>query len=280
MQRVFDEEAADLIAVRAVHVDGGAPRRRVAVGEVRTELAEIVPLGAEVVVHDVEHRGQPAGVAGVHESLEAVRAAVRDVCGEQIHAVVPPVPLAGELGHRHHLDRRHAERPQRIQPPDRGVARAFPRERAEVELVENVVGEREPPPPLIGPGKRAPRHLRRSVHAVRLEPRGRIGPLPGAVEAVQVARARRRVVDDRLVVAAPDRGHRDHAVARRDQVHVHRPRLGRPHEKARPAAAERGGAERRGGHAAGRVHPAGARDRSSRMPSSGIRTQSGRLFSS
>src|SRR5690606_9916104 len=64
VERVLDEEVADRAALRAVEVDPVAPGRAVAPGEELRVGAEIVPLGSEVVVDDVEEKGEAARVAG------------------------------------------------------------------------------------------------------------------------------------------------------------------------------------------------------------------------
>ena len=55
---VLDEVTPHARAVGPVEVDRGAPGRLVAVGEVRAVLAQVVALGAEVVVDHVEHDAQ------------------------------------------------------------------------------------------------------------------------------------------------------------------------------------------------------------------------------
>ena len=102
-----------------------APWRAVAVGEIGAERAEHVALGAEVVVDDVEDHGEPAPVALVDEALQAGRAAVGVLDGEGEHAVVAPVPSAGELGDRHQLDRGDPEIDQVIER-DRSPRRRCP----------------------------------------------------------------------------------------------------------------------------------------------------------
>ena len=96
VERVVDEEPPYLVAVGSVEVDGVAPRRVVAVGEVGPEGAEVVTLGAEVVVDDVEDQRETVGVAGVDQALEALRPAVGGVGGEQLDAVVTPIAFARE----------------------------------------------------------------------------------------------------------------------------------------------------------------------------------------
>ena len=91
LQRVVNEEPAHVVAVRAVEIERQSPRRLVAVGEVRAVLAEIVSLGTEVVVDDVEEDGQAARVTGVDETLQRDRSAVRLLRRADVDAVVAPV---------------------------------------------------------------------------------------------------------------------------------------------------------------------------------------------
>jgi hypothetical protein len=71
---------------------------------------QVVALRAEVVVDDVEQHHQPAGVGGVDQRLEVLRAG-RSGCPARTaeHAVVAPVARAGEVGDRHQLDGGDAE---------------------------------------------------------------------------------------------------------------------------------------------------------------------------
>ena len=48
-------------------------------------------------------------MGGVDEPLQAERAAVGGLGGAEVDAVVAPAARAGELGHGHQLDRRHAQ---------------------------------------------------------------------------------------------------------------------------------------------------------------------------
>ena len=72
-QRVVAEEPADLVAAGVIEIDRVAPRRVVAVGEIRAEPAQVVAGRSEVVVDDVENDRQAAGVAGVDQPLQIVR---------------------------------------------------------------------------------------------------------------------------------------------------------------------------------------------------------------
>ena len=76
VDRVVHDVATDLVAVRSVEVEPVPPRRLIAVREIRTQLGEVVPLRAEMVVHHVEQHGEARTVCGVDQALEAVRPAV------------------------------------------------------------------------------------------------------------------------------------------------------------------------------------------------------------
>ncbi len=116
------------------------------VGEVRTKRREVIPFRAHVVVDDVEGDGQFAMMAGVDETLQRERAAVRGVDGVGIDAVVAPITRAGKLRERHEFDRRDAQVLEIGETRDDRVERAFGRERADVQLVENVFCERQAAP--------------------------------------------------------------------------------------------------------------------------------------
>ncbi len=60
--RVLDDEAAHLVAVRAVVVHSRSPRRAIDIREVRPVLGEIISFGTDVVVDDIEHHGEPFAV--------------------------------------------------------------------------------------------------------------------------------------------------------------------------------------------------------------------------
>ena len=168
VQRVPDEEPAYLVASRAVDVDPVAPRRVMELAQVGAEALEVVALGPEVVVDDVEHDREAARVAGVDEAPEAVGAAVGRLGRPQVDAVVAPVARARELPHGHDLAGADAERDEVVEPLDRTVERAGLRERADVELVDHELRERGRAEPAVAPreGGRVDER-RRSVDASR-----------------------------------------------------------------------------------------------------------------
>src|SRR5262245_35709560 len=76
-QSILDEKLPDVIAMRSVEIQGHAPRGLVSIGEIRSELAQIVSFGAEVVVDDVEDHGQPTLMRSVDQSLQRLGTAIR-----------------------------------------------------------------------------------------------------------------------------------------------------------------------------------------------------------
>ena len=160
-----------------------APDRVVPTRDVRRERAQRLVAGADVVVDDVQQHGEAFRMRCVDETREPVGTAVRAMRGGQVEAVVPPATLAGEGRHGHQLDRSHAERTQASQTRDHGVERSLVRERADVELVDDEVVERDALPALVGPGERTRvDDCRRTSHAVRLCARARIGICLAAVD--------------------------------------------------------------------------------------------------
>jgi hypothetical protein len=214
---VGEEELPHLVAPRAVEAHGGAPRRAVAVGEVRAELAEVVPVGAEVVVDDVEHDGEPVRVAGVDEPLETVGAAVRVMRCPEVDAVVAPAVRPGELRDGHELDGRHAEVDEPGELRDRRAEGPRGRERADVQLVEDGRRERPGAPAGVRPAEGAVvDEARRPVHAGRLEGRAGVGPGRSAVEREGVVGAGPGVRDHGLEPPAAGGRHRVTRVADED----------------------------------------------------------------
>ncbi len=98
-QRVADDVAAHLAAVRSVQVDAAAPGVG-ALRQVRAVPVEVVPRRSEVVVDGVEDHAETAGVARVDEGLQPVRSTVALVHRVPEDAIVSPVvgsvePLTG-----------------------------------------------------------------------------------------------------------------------------------------------------------------------------------------
>src|SRR5436190_23199572 len=173
---VVDDESAHVIAVRVVVIERRPPRRLVLLGEVRAVAGEIIPLGPNVVVHDVENDGEPLGVRRVDEMLQPVWSTIVVLHRIEIDAVVSPVTRSGKLRDGHDLDRGHAKlASQTAQVGDDGRERAFIGEGADVQLVDDEVAHRDPAPVGVVPAKRIRvDDARRSVHAVWLPATHRI----------------------------------------------------------------------------------------------------------
>ena len=173
---VVDGQRAGALGVQPVVVDG-LPPLGLPVGEVvLREPVEVVPVGPEVVVDDVQDHRQPQPVGLGHEPAEVVGPAVAVVGGEQVHAVVAPAEVAGELGHRHHLQHGHPQLAQVGQPAGRALPGALGAEAADVQLVDDLPGQAHALPVAVVPGeRRGIDHLRGAVGALGLEARVGIG---------------------------------------------------------------------------------------------------------
>lgn len=110
IQRIADDEVAGAVRVLVIEVERFAPVSLVTFAEVvRRKAFEIVAVGSEMVVDDIENDGEPVTVSCVDESLEPVVIAINMIGREQLHAVVAPIPASGTLGNRHHFEHRDAE---------------------------------------------------------------------------------------------------------------------------------------------------------------------------
>jgi hypothetical protein len=88
---VFDEEPADMLALRPIEIDSLPPRCSISVSEIRPELGQIITFRAEVVVHDIERHREAMSVRGIHEPLKGARPSVTVLDRKRINAVVAPI---------------------------------------------------------------------------------------------------------------------------------------------------------------------------------------------
>ncbi len=139
---ILDHVFAHAGAVRAVVIDGVAPRGAVVVGKVGSQSPEIIAFRAEVVVDHIDDNRQTFTMAGVHQPLEARDATVGMLYGVRINAVVTPVALAGELGDRHQLQGVHPQFAQFRQTRDDRVESAFRGKGSDMQLVHHPLRER------------------------------------------------------------------------------------------------------------------------------------------
>ena len=147
---IVEDVIAHPVGAEVIQVDLLAPRGGTG-GEDLEELGQVVPGWAQVVVDDVQHDGQVALVAGIHEALQADRPAVLLLGRVPGHAVVAPVARAVEPVDGQDLDGVDAQLGERIQVLDRGLEGALRGEGADVHLVEHGVLEIGPAPVVVGP---------------------------------------------------------------------------------------------------------------------------------
>src|SRR5436190_1362075 len=180
-------------------------------------------------------------MTGIDESLERARTAVRILRRVRIRAIVSPVARAGKLRDRKQLDRGNAEVAQRVEARNDRVERPLRRERAGMQLIDDVVFERDAAPSRVVPFEIARDHFRRRVDAVRLMPRRGIGTLVAVRESVEIARAFTAIIDDHFVIA---RGRRLHGDALLVDEQLDTLVIRSPHAKLATVAIEHACAER------------------------------------
>ncbi len=185
---VLDKKIPHRLELEIESVAPGRLVRRVEI--IAAVTAEIIPVRPEMVVDHVENHRQAAPVRGVDQRPQVVRRAVNPRRRVEQHPVVTPVSFPGKIRHRHDLDRAHPERDEMIQLLDRAAKSARRGKRADVQFVNDQLGQRRRDPAFVRPGVVARiDHLGRPVHALGIETRSRIGPLV-SIEAVFVAIAR------------------------------------------------------------------------------------------
>jgi len=207
---ILHEELADVRVANTVEVDPRSPRRLVPIGEKRLGVgAQVVPLGPEVIVDDVEQHAQAACVRCIDEGLQLVGRPVCVLRCEQKHAVVSPVARAGRLGERHEFDRGDTECRQFVEPARRGSVGSLGRERTQVEFVQDDLVPR-PAGPVHGLPRVAARvndHARR-VHSSGLEARRGVGHAQVEIgKCKRVAAPDPRALDDAFEPALAARVH-------------------------------------------------------------------------
>ena len=107
---VGDEKLADRPRIRSVEIDGITPIVRIPAPEIMIgEDAEIIPVGAEVVVNDVENYSQAERMRVVDEVAQIIRSSVQTRRREKIDAVVTPPEVSGEIRNRHDFDNGDAD---------------------------------------------------------------------------------------------------------------------------------------------------------------------------
>ena len=188
-QGIVDEVARD-----GGKIDRHRPTpRRLDLGmEERARIAaEVIPVGAEMIVHDIEKHREAELVGGIDERLHFVGCAI--AFGDRIgqHAVIAPVARAAKGVDRHEFDRGHAQRCDfRQTGSDAGETAEHPHMHF---LDDHLLPG--PPLPVVGPpaiGVVIDHHAP-AVDAPRLRARRRIGHGDVVVDAEAIPRPCRQV---------------------------------------------------------------------------------------
>lgn len=133
------------------------------------KLAQVVAVRPEMVIHHIEQNGQTTVMGGVYQAAQAFWPTIDAGWSEEAYTIVAPVTVAGKIGHRHQLNRRHAQGTQVIQALDQGVKRAGGGCRTNVGFIDHQVCERQSLPAGIRPGKSGwVNHTGRAVNTVWL----------------------------------------------------------------------------------------------------------------
>ncbi len=183
-KHVLGEEAAHN---RLTEIDRRSPGRRVVLAkELRRVERQVVSVGSEMIVHDVEEDHQAKVVRRVDQRLQCVRRAVGRIGRVRQHAVVAPVAPPGEVVDRHQFDRGDAEIPQHRQSFRHAGKSAAG---ADVEFVKHGLAPGTPLPVRVPPriGARID-HDARTMHVIGLRACGRIGHQRAVRQAVAIAR--------------------------------------------------------------------------------------------
>src|SRR5690242_3198023 len=85
------EELADWPAIAIIKVDRPSPFVLVAVGKiVLGEMMQIIAVGTEVVVDDIQNDGDAQIVRAIDKGTQVIRMPIKAGGSEEIHAVVTP----------------------------------------------------------------------------------------------------------------------------------------------------------------------------------------------
>jgi hypothetical protein len=123
-----------------------------------------------MVVDHVENDGEPQRVRAIDETFERFVIAIVVIRREQLHAVIAPVPTSRTFGDRHDFQHGDAQVFQVLELSSCGVECAFRRERADVQLVDDLAFNVDAAPVRIGPLKLIRRYdLRRTMYTLRLK---------------------------------------------------------------------------------------------------------------
>src|SRR5690606_1984581 len=67
MEGIFDKKIAYTVGIRPIKIDCHAPRCSVVVRKIRAEMSDVIPLGSQVVVHDIQNDGNAPVMACINQ---------------------------------------------------------------------------------------------------------------------------------------------------------------------------------------------------------------------
>ncbi len=102
---VFSHELANGATILTVEVEGVAPLIVILPREVIVGVAaNVIAIGAEVVVNHVQNHADALLMCSVNKSAEIIGRAIEARRGEEIRPVVTPTKAAGKFRNGHHFE--------------------------------------------------------------------------------------------------------------------------------------------------------------------------------
>ena len=136
-QGIIDDEPAHPVAMRAIEIDCRTPHGLVLIGEVRSELPQMISIRPQMVINDVQQYGQTLCMTGIDEIGKLPRRAIGRKRCEHINAVISPATSTRKCRQGHQFKMRHAKLNQMRQLFPRRCVSAFGGECPDVELVQD-----------------------------------------------------------------------------------------------------------------------------------------------
>src|SRR3990172_1405385 len=111
------------------------------------------------------------------------------------------------------------------------VKSSFGGECADMQFVQDVALKRQTQPVSVFPGERGVDNLRWPMHALRLKPRSRVGPVFLVIESVMIKRSIWNIFDFCGKISVCGMRKQNRALCRRDNDHINRRSCRRPDAK-------------------------------------------------
>jgi len=98
---------------------------------------QIIAFRPQMIVDHIQDHGQPPGMAGIHQTFQAINSAVAVLGGKDESTVIPPVAFSGKLGHRHQFHSGYAQLTQVVKAAD-GVIKGTGRGKgSDMQLIDD-----------------------------------------------------------------------------------------------------------------------------------------------